>query len=105
MKWIVPPPALGFIAALAAGCNMPFLLSGPPPARPPSFAEIAAKQKHEDAARRQTASASPNSVPPAQAAADMARSATMRSRGDAAAGYGPRLARMLARDELEKLAA
>jgi hypothetical protein len=107
MKWNLPP-ALSLIAALAAGCNMPFLLSGPPPARPPSFAEIAAKQKQEDAARRQTASGSPNVVSTAPASADAmmkAKSATLRSRGDAAPGYGPRLARMLARDELEKLAA
>src|SRR6185369_4777778 len=106
MKWILSTAALGVIAALAAGCNTPFLLSGSPPARPPSFAEIAAKQKQEDEARRPKISVPPNAVATAQADTAMkTKSALVRPRGDAAPGYGPRLARMLARDELEKLAA
>jgi hypothetical protein len=106
MKWILPPAALGVIAALAAGCNTRFLLSESPPARPPSFAEIAAKQKQEDEARRQKA-AQPSAAPSVavDATAMKAKPAALRARGDAAPGYGPRLARMLARDELEKLAA
>lgn len=109
MKWIFPFAALGFIAAVAAGCNMPFLLSGSPPARRPSIAATGPRNVHEENARRPKVSGCQGKDCPANAApADIAmktKPAGMQPRGGAAPGYGPRLARMLARDELEKLAA
>jgi hypothetical protein len=130
MKSILSPAALSLVAALAAGCNAPFFPTGSPPEGPPSMEETASVEKPEvekpetdkrltetrEAATREDQPRRPKlpacqakdcpQTPAAQTAMKQKPAPTaLRPRSEWPTGIGPRLARMLARDELEKLAA
>jgi hypothetical protein len=112
MKWIFPP-ALAILAVLAFGCDIPFLATGPIPSGPPPVSEKTAQQERPPEKRKeepapQTIACDGKDCPQTTVAAKTVEKPNLtpsqRPRGESS-GIGPRLARLLARDELEKLAA
>ena len=104
---------LALLATLAFGCDARFLATGSVPAGPPTVAEKppredrpAEKRKEEPAPQTSACSGKDcaQTAPVAEAPEKTKLAVTQRPRIESS-GIGPRLARLLARDELEKLAA
>lgn len=113
MRSMLPPTALCLIAALAAGCNGRFFASGSAPSDFPSIGDTALAEKQAEkrleAPPQKTVACQgkecPQTSAPVETAVKAKPALAPRPRSEAAPSSGRRLDRMLARDELEKLAA
>src|SRR5262249_26036346 len=102
MKWIFAP-ALAIAAALAFGCQVPFLASGPAPSGPPFAAEKTAPGEIKPASAKEkivrqplvcNGKECPQTAEARTTAAKPSRPAVIESRRDESSGVGPRLARL-----------
>jgi len=107
------PMALCLIAALAAGCNGHFFASGSAPSDFPSIADTTPAanrpEKHVEAPPQTAVACERKECPqpsaPVETAVKAKPALVPRPRGEVPPSVGRRLDRLLARDELEKLAA